>query len=1139
MRRLLTYTTFLIALLAFSSACVREDLVGPAPGEGSTWVDIPFGYRDFEEVRVETKATLDPIPESRVTNMYVFMFLGEKRIFSHYFDRSSRTETLQGMREAVNEAWYVEQYVGNGSQPTHGAVHVRVPYCQGAEIYIVANIDADMVNISPEKLNFIATKAELKSLIVTMNQEITSRNGLFPMAGLYRKADGSLGYADVLEKGGIVPSGTTSGAVSVELERLDAKVQVNVRVATDNELTLDNDGDKTVQRLKSFNPESWQVVRLPKSCYLTPHKDGSGGDSDKIEYFSTEPVIFETTESQEITYRESTTGEDKTVTSTVHGFSFYMLENHVEAKHSVYTPQSGDESVSAFHRREKKNKNAAGQFDPSNGVWTYAPENGTYLVIKGEVSMDVDVESEAKQQQLSADVTYYVHLGDFGKSTDGSSTVFDNYSINRNTSYTYNITIKGVNSIELEVSTSVDSGGDGSKVTENEPGAEGMVYIAKESAYTFDAHYGQRVFCFDAAYIDPETVTWYVKTPFGREGTPDKIGDTEIPSGMDYEWVQFELNREADSREYSYTTDGGTSHRSAELEKAPFSHNNRWYPGDNDESLMNVVELVEYIKTQTRALKSGKENGFRREFDQDWFDWYRKTHPELTDPETLVDGKPGPWFRDRIYVTAFVNEFYYETDPITGEASPELWKRFVNQPNRLMHLLCDNEKSLDGASSSTGSVVTIRQRSIQTPYSIDDSDLHSAWGCETDDENADSYLWYYPEETDSRAPSAKRFGNSSTYNGLYNTVRIWGCLSSSGTGGTSWVDRKWSDFLDYDRPNDYVGKNGYDIQFLRDDMACHQYSAVMRNRDNNGNGIIDPDEIRWYSASIGQLEFLFFGELGLTDDATIYTRKYSDAGKNDVFPAGHPYAGTHKWASHIISSTVHSNGNPQILWAEESVSVSAYKQWTTERAVYTTKCIRNLGFETDTKEAFYNDTEADRPQDIIVMTRPDDASITASSVYKFDARRINTKSKRFRTTIELEPYDENSEMARLYNGFETGPLITGENVGVSSYIALRAMLQAGKSPCPEGYRVPNIREVTVMYLFTDSAAWWGGGGSDAARIYTSTYYSLGTLGNAKNEYNGGTPRVSWNTSSALLGGNINLNGYASRKIRCVRDWDPE
>lgn len=1119
MMKKLTYFIVLVGLLLPLSSCVREDLSEPSVGEGEAVVELNFGFKDFDQVNVETRATLDIIPESRVSNMFLFLFVGEKRYYAHYFDKTSLALTLEDMKYIDGESWYVQNRTETVTE-TSGTLRIHAPVCSGAEIYLIANIDSDMVNVSPDKLNMITNKADLSKLVAELNQEITSRNGLFPMTGTYIE-NGKMAQVDVTETG-IYPAKKTGGKVSVNLERLDAKVMVNVRIATNNEITsTDKDNVTTVQTLKEFRPESWQVVNLPKGTYLASH---STKDPDEG-FFSTEPVMFETVGTSDFTYKDSE-GKEQKVTSTVNGFSFYMLQNRQECKNKVTT----------FHERERRNKDVSGMYVTTGELWTNAPENGTYMVIKGQVLMDVDVSSEAKQQQLSADVTYYVHLGNI-KADD-----LNDYNVLRNTIYTYTITIKGVNKIELEVSTSYKGDdktpADPGDVKEEEPGAEGMVYIAKESINTFDAHYGQRVFCFDAAYIDPDAVTWYVKTPFGREGTPDKIGDTEIPSGMDYEWVHFMLNNVAATDAFSYTYGGKTNVTSSSYAPAPYSHNNQSYPGDKSAKLMDVVQFVEYIKTQKRNYANGLDNEFKTEFDQDWFDWYNKNHPdaEVSDPATPVDGKPGPWFRDRIYVTVFVDEFYYDVDPITGEKDPTLWKRFVNQPNRLMHVLCDNKKSLDKASSSTGSVVTICQRSIQTPYNINDSELVSAWGCETEDENADSYLWFYPGENKSNKKSGS-FGNSSTYNGLYNTVRFWGCVSGT---GTSWKEIKWADYLDYDRPNDYQDKRGYCVHFLKDDKACFQYSAMMRNRDNNGNGVIDMDEVRWYDASIGQLEFLFFGELGLADDAKLYPRKYSSAEKDDKYPSGHPYAGCPKWALHVISSSNYEGLNkPRVLWAEEGVSISAYWQWADSYS-YTVKCVRNLGYPTNSIDYFVNDDEAHRPQDLIVVEKPS-GTITTSSVYKFNCRRVNDKSKRFRTSIELEPYDETSEMARLYDGFVTGELITAGTAGVSRYSDLRKMLQGGKSPCPDGYRVPNIREVTLIHLFTDSMVWWGGGSTYTNRIYTSTYYSLGEFGNKKNSpASNGTPRISWNTSSPVYGaeGNINLNGDKSAYIRCVKDWNP-
>lgn len=1137
MKRFSVNIVFFILLL-MQISCVREDLVEPTIGKGMTWVDLKFGHKDFEAVNISTKATLDPIPESRVSNMYAYIFVGETRVYAHYFDHKDLALSNDGLHASENEAWIVNQYNGDSITKTNGTLHIHAPVCSGAEIYLIANIDSDMLNISPEKLNLITTKSELMELISSLNQEITSRNGLFPMAGLLLTTDTNgtpqLGKVDITNVG-IVPAGQSSGTVTIELNRFDAKINVKVRVATDYELTSTDDatGVTTVQTLKEFRPESWQVVNLPKGSYIAPH-----ADTDKtIGYFSTEPVHFETATTETF----SINGKD--VTSEVDGFSFYMLENHVKAK----------KIVTSFAEREKKNKDSDGKFDTTDGIWKNAPEDGTYLIIKGEVVMDVDVSSEAKQQDLAADVTYYVHLGDF-------KTDLNNYDVDRNTVYNYTITIKGVNNIKVEVESS--QAGSPDDVIEKQPGAEGMVYTAKESIYTFDAHYGQRVFCFDAAYIDPAAVTWYVRTPFGKEGIPDKIGDVEIPSGMDYKWVELMRNDVAATTDYTYTYSGKT--KTASLAIPAYSHNNLHYPGVGSDKLMDIVDFVRYIKEQTNALREGKENEFRKEFDQDWFDWYNRNHPEapVTDPSSNPDG---PWFRDRIYVTIFVNEFYYEENPITGEKEEGLWKRFVNQPNRLMHILCDSEKSIDEASSSTGSVVTIRQRSIQTPYNIDDPDLISAWGCETEDENADSYLWYYPSERDTTRTGLefKDLGNTSNYNGLYNTARIWGCIS-----GSTWNDGMlWDTYLDYDRENDH------NLIFLHNDYASLKYSAMMRNRDNNGNGKIDPDEIRWYTASIGQLEFLFLGELGLNDAAKLYPRKYANA-PDEKYTEG-PYAGIKKWKVHTISSTQSNyNQQPSELWNEESVSVSGYKQWiTTSVNAYSTKCVRNLGFK-DTRELtsddFMYDREEDRPQDLVIVTKPTLPVTNSNAVYKFDCRRINNKSKRFRTSIELEPYDENSEMARLYDGFETGELFPAVNVGINNYKNLRNKLQSGERICPNGYRVPNLREAVLIYLMADdSKEWWGyteGGASSLGvnyyRFYTSTYYSMGSFGNKKNEYAQKNPvyadgkpvvdengnqvysyvyRTSWNTLSPLFGseGNINLNGDVSRQIRCVRDWNPD
>ena len=92
--------------------------------------------------------------------------------------------------------------------------------------------------------------------------------------------------------------------------------------------------------------------------------------------------------------------------------------------------------------------------------------------------------------------------------------------------------------------------------------------------------------------------------------------------------------------------------------------------------------MVKYIKTQVKRYASWLENGgnyadYKCDFDS----------------QDLNDAK--------ICVTVFVDEYYYDKDPIFGGSSPTLWKRFVNKEERAMHILCNSNTSKDLESRAT------------------------------------------------------------------------------------------------------------------------------------------------------------------------------------------------------------------------------------------------------------------------------------------------------------------------------------------------------------------------------------------------------------------------------------------------------
>ncbi|MBQ8608049.1 MAG: DUF4906 domain-containing protein, partial [Bacteroidaceae bacterium] len=615
-------------------------------GTQEVMATLRFSHETANPINITTRATLNVVPESRVQNMFIYLCVGEECIYTHYFDKENLMEVEDSVTTAKWNCWYVDNLEAEedpaiGQDATHGIIRMRTADVTGATLYIVANIDADMVNISPEKLNTIRTRQEIENLTATLNQEITSRNGYFPMAAVIRDVN--------VFQNSIIKD---NEQVTAELVRLDAKVKVNVRTAIGNvnsdTVGVGDDAVITRQQLSGFIPQSWRVINLPKGAYVMPYVAGEGAranqDYDEVGYFDTEAIGFEETIVDTFIFVNSETKEEEKAAQKTHSFSFYMLENQESSNRGG--------NVTTYHSRDQRTKDPiTGQYTNGGidgGIWDYAPEQATYLEIKGQIEMDVDVSTSAKQQHLAADVTYYIHLGDFGTLT-GKPAAFDfnNYDIIRNTSYTYTITIKGVNSIEVEVKTSQDN--DASAVNEKESGATGQVYVAEEEIFTFDAHYGQRVYMIDAANIDPRNVTWYVSTPFS-EGVPEIIGGTEVPAGKDYKWVQFMLNDIE-----------GTGQNKA------YSKNNQSYPGNGSSDLKDVVEFTKFIKAEVSKIRDNNPNTnseyFIKECDDVWFAWYQQQFP---DEELDKEDETKPWWRDRMYVTIFVDEFYYEVDPITG-----------------------------------------------------------------------------------------------------------------------------------------------------------------------------------------------------------------------------------------------------------------------------------------------------------------------------------------------------------------------------------------------------------------------------------------------------------------------------------------
>lgn len=1081
-------------LLGLAVSCMDERLPEDYGQEGRP-VDVVLHFGGSGAMTLEpTKTSLGIDQESTVYNLYVFIFDSSgKKIYGKYFDytncSTSGASTFSDWWEVTNN--YRE--TAESDPVTSGTIHMHTVARRGCTIVAISNIDAEMVNISPEQLGMVSTYSDIFGQSAKLNQLIVSRSGYFPMSGEIRNVNTG---ADI--------SGTLT------LRRLDAKVKFRVHV-------------KAGSKIASFTPLKWRVCNLPKQAYvlergeyygnrtLTAAEQASLIDAagvDASNYFDLGETNFETEELTDDFYSGSTLNK-----IMVHGFSFYMMENRKAPK---ATPAEGWTEYRFREQQDKNNKTGEGTSYSTvkNGDFTYANELSPYVVITGRVVMDNVSYGDSEGATLSGDVKYIVHLGDF---SDGK---YGDFNIFRNHTYIYDITINDVNDIRVEVENNYDDN-TGNNFDEGEPGATGTVSVSMEEIYTSDSHYSSHVVTFHAKNIDADKVTWVVQTPFNPSGaSPVVLADgTENTSGIDFEWVEFRVNDKDD--------DGVYFDAKRQIYK-PIT-------GEfSDGKTMNITGMVAYLKKQKRLFDAGLPNDFDQDIERN----------EDGTPKLNGEGQTIP--NPKISVTAFVNEYYYEKNPITGDYQKALWKSFVNQPMRFMHILSETKISADGESRIIGSSFTIQQKSIQSIYNIDNPNLESAWGCEHVTDQLEEGKRKYNVNT-----SSQDRGNTSLTNGRLNSVKEWGLVDKNGAnsimGDITEANAYWETYMNLQAENETpIMLDAY--QYLR-------YSCMSRNRDNNGNGLIDQDEVRWYMAASNQLIGLFMGGYGIEGAARLYQRSLQERQSTDA----------EVWRQHVIASTRYpgrnnSNNNARVSWAEEGVNgsdISFTDRGAGATTYFSTRCVRNLGYDAENNCDLTDSPLTSEPENYIQVRRMRNGEeyplVNPSTgknqawdkyvYYEFDCSRINEASLRYYTDRELVPHDENDEAACLYRKFvvaskadsETRPTSTINGYNAHYINQLNAYLDdtnnIGENPfCPTGYRLPNVREDAVLWSFIPSTDF--GSFLQGVVNHSRTHWSFGVSG--VNNKRQGKNFWGWaiNNEKMLM---AIANNNSTNYLRCVKD----
>ena len=587
-------------------------------------------------------------------------------------------------------------------------------------LYAVANYNSSTFgDVELSKLEKLSL-AQLQNFLITKsNEDIQMIEESLLMSGVY----GSDGRITLKE------SGNNNFKDNIHLRRITAKIIFNL----------------TAESGISFQPKTYSVYNCAKKCTLFERSGWTGAKGSF-------PGSLGSVATADSDFSDKLNVDMSGET----GMSFYLLENVQNAKKTAASQKDREKHVSA-----------------SNQSFLNAPENGTYVVIKGIYNGPISAlaSDEVSSTQVSGEVSYTIHLGDFSTTAGG----YDNYSIRRNTKYIYNVNITGVNSIYTEANVSSEQ--EGYKYGSYDSGAEGTLInlSAGTTNITVDSHF--------------ETIM--VKMPSGTSAK------------------EYSLKLDTPKGEFIYTQNSDNSAADVSWIKFIKPDSSTSLPPYDPDNKTDIFGLLADMK------KNGANGG----------DYY------------IAEG-------DYYYTAAFLDEYYYRDLKLA---------QFVNAPEREMTLATTIAVSPDGKSSyAVTPIFSIRQQSIKSMYNLalEDSDpSFNPFGIEILEEFS-AVTWNGTAYSDDSSDS-----NSSETNGRSNFSKI--------VSGGQWGDYVNSVHFGHFDNSTLLHSDAMKINYARS-------QCLSRNRDENGNGTIDADEIKWYLPALQQTLTIWYGYPSLGNDAKLF-----------------------------------------------------------------------------------------------------------------------------------------------------------------------------------------------------------------------------------------------------------------------------
>lgn len=1076
MRKMKLIYVWLLGLVAILTACADEEIVNGYNIKEGVPVTVNLKF-NVAASAVESRSAQDATVENNVQQLFVIAF--------------KRNGDISG-----------KTYLSTVNSST-GTVTLDMYSGTEQQIFAVANPNSGVGTLSYEQLEAVTNLDDFKALSSQLRtgNELSVERMAFLMCGQ-------------LEDIAVDTDGNLVGAASntINLERVDARITFNVGA------------DGSVKRYKNmtFTPKYYRVENIPQGTYLVPRENEDYAATMETGYASMQAAG-----------KEYYFDEAKRENDDRSYFEFYLLENRRQPRKKITSDEknaSYKEVQNLYALREKRESDTGKPVDGTKpgqeyvpGDFIFAPANATYVTIRGTLSFRDGTDF------YHADVTYTVHLGSTGSNPD-DETLVNNYDVCRNKHYTYNVTITGVESMRVEVLEDR---------IEKRPGVEGDVIKAGGEVVDLDSHYGRAKFSLKREDIKAG-LSWAISTPFQRglkvfdrsnytnkNGTvvsdPLTLSDNQVKNlktGLslnDYRWVQFAINQECVLRATGKPVPpsafakypGYEAYSSKDLvnEQAPaFGGEGYHYSGSTaiysqDVVLYDVNQLLNHL----------------------FIEAYKSDSQLFLDADGEVSQAKDATVTITAYIDEYVykynpNEKYYEIPTALDKGDPDLtlWKKFVNAENRMLHICVKGAQySPDGNTSWAESVITFSQRPIYTFYDPD-SDVKTAWGTEFKNESEDANL---PATSKALNGIDWNKDNNTFNDGRKNTLEVLGQLP----------DLKWTDVL-------YL--NEADYGHLKDDYKCVWFACLGRNRDLDGDNIVDPDEIRWYLASVDQLTDIFIAEAAVPN-AKLYSKNATS---------------TNVPLEHVISSTYNTGSSPWIIWAEEGASRGNLGH-ENENGPYTYRCLRNLGLSLDDKDSDLDDyvQPSEESKRTVTIGR---GTVTYTERF-IDLSRLEPNTLRAALTGGILPQNkERDDNDRPYRKFAVLVSAEGDRWN-SSYDNASGLYpkndywtwnnlynyENNGNPCPDGYRAPNLRELMLMYTTYPDLFETKFGESSSSYYLCKTGFSFNGWGDYNDDF--GSPNrpgfvyvYEYNTSKPSASyGNLMLltGGGTSGKVRCVRD----